>query len=367
MALFPEGFVEQRLWLDPIEPDPSTYFGAVLRAEEIRRYVKEFELLIDPSDFTPKDLKGASYTMSPHPSEGWIIGSEGEHERLDVRENSRGRYYVVPRNSLVYIRLRETLRLPFYLIGRHNLKIDYVYQGLLLGTGPQVDPGYVGQIYIPLHNLTNQQVEIYIDESFVSIDFVRTGPLRLEKGVPDSYVKFYELYKDLKRPIDLEKVTKKTDLPTYLAGNRPSSSLGHLVSRLEGIDKAVESHFKEIETDVESRVGRLETELRSRKFLEAGVVLTVLGLLCGFFFYFNSQLAAKKDATVKAIADLQSEFASLRVQVADAQSQARSQSDDKQVAAIRDDIEKLKTEIGSLKANVEADQRTRAAASPAKR
>src|SRR6266403_3041491 len=204
MALFPEGFVENRLWVDPIQPDPSTYFGAVLRAEEIRRYVTEFNLLIDDGDFTPANLKGASYTMAPHPSEGWIIGADGNHELLSVRDNSRGPYYVVPRNSLVYIRLRETLRLPFYLIGRHNLKIDYVYQGLLLGTGPQVDPGYVGKIYIPLHNLTNQQVDIYINESFVSIDFVRTGPLRLENGVPNSYVEFYERYKELKRPIDLE-------------------------------------------------------------------------------------------------------------------------------------------------------------------
>ena len=71
--------------------------------------------------------------------------------------------------------------------------------------------------------------------------------------------------------------------------------------------------------------------------------------------------------TVKAIADLQSEFASLRVQVTDAQSQVRTQLDDKQLAAVRADIEKLETEIGSLRANVEADQRARAAASPARR
>src|SRR5690242_17154366 len=144
MPLFPEGFVERHLWVDPIEPDATTYFGAVLRAEEIRHYVTKFNLIIDNADFNPQNLKGASYTMSPHPTEGWIIGQDGNHEHLQVRENARGKHYLVPRNSLVYIRLRERLRLPFYLIGRHNLKIDYVYQGLLLGTGPQVDPGYTG-------------------------------------------------------------------------------------------------------------------------------------------------------------------------------------------------------------------------------
>ncbi len=28
-----------------------------------------------------------------------------------------------------------------------------VYKGLLLGTGPIVDPGFVGKLYIPLHKL----------------------------------------------------------------------------------------------------------------------------------------------------------------------------------------------------------------------
>jgi deoxycytidine triphosphate deaminase len=271
---FPDGFQQRWLWIDPLAPDPAAYCGAVLRAEEIVRYVKEFNLLIDndPASYTEKNLKGASYTMSPHPDEGWIIGQDGEHTRLLVQESSRGRYYAVPRNSLVYIRLRETLRLPFYVIGRHNLKIDYVYQGLLLGTGPQVDPGYIGQIYIPLHNLTDQPVEIYLNESFVSIDFVRTGPLALEHGIPETYTDFHKLYEWSKRPIDLEKVVKKTNLHAYLQGSRPSSSLAGLVAR-----------FDKLESDFATKTAKMDTEFDKRRYVELAVVGFFVTLLAAFF------------------------------------------------------------------------------------
>lgn len=148
---FPEGFTESHLWVDPFASIYAGYCGAVLRAEQIKRYVN-LNLLIDKGDFIEKNLKGASYSMSPAPDQGWIV-EDHQIVRLKTASDPKGEYYIVPRNSLVYIKLREWLRLPFYIIGRHNLKIDYVYQGLLLGTGPQVDPGYMGKLYIPLHNL----------------------------------------------------------------------------------------------------------------------------------------------------------------------------------------------------------------------
>src|SRR5439155_12155588 len=113
---------------------------------------------------------------------------------LKTGKDSDGEYYIVPKNSLVFIKLKQELRIPFYMIGRHNLKIRYVYKGLLLGTGPQVDPGYVGNLIIPLHNFTTRDVRVYINESFVSIDFVRTTPLRFNGAPPESIDALYEQY-----------------------------------------------------------------------------------------------------------------------------------------------------------------------------
>jgi deoxycytidine triphosphate deaminase len=331
MPVFPEGFQQSWLWDDPLAPDPAVYFGAVLRAEEIRRYVTDYNLLIDKMTYRAASLKGASYTMSPHSTEGWIINDAGGHELLLRRQNSRGGYYVVPRNSLVYIRLREVLRLPFYIIGRHNLKIDYVYQGLLLGTGPQVDPGFTGQIYIPLHNLTNQQVDIYIDESFVSIDFVRTGPLTLEKGVPESFDEFYAMYKLLKRPIDLEKLDQKTNLPAYLQGNRPSSSLGNLVPRVE----------------------KLASDMRRRRWIEVGIFLTVLAflitVLTTYYFHFDDQLTRKTADATKRIDDLQKGFESSRGDISSLRFENGAKETERQIQALRNEIAALKAEMTTLK------------------
>ena len=338
MPQFPDGFQEALLWNDPAEINPANYHGAVLRAEEIRWYVIQHNLLIDTTEFRPENLKGASYTMSPHATEGWIITDRGQHQALARKADSRGAYYVVPRNSLVYIRLRETLRLPFYIIGRHNLKIDYVYQGLLLGTGPQVDPGYTGRIYIPLHNLTNQQVNVYIEESFVSIDFVRTGPLQLDNGQPASFDEFYAMYGDAKRPINLAKLDQKVNLHAYLQGATPSSSLGELVPRVE----------------------KIAAELRRRQRIEIGVLIAVVAflvtLLTTYFLHFDRQLSSKTDEAFKLVHALQKgvndEISSVRseagAQLAE-DIKARSESVEKQLEATRRDIATLQQELRSLR------------------
>lgn len=217
---------------DPGKKNPKIWKarGAVLLAEEIKWYVDE-GLLIAKEDFNEDKLKGASYSMTPDLDGAWIINKEGQHNPLEKRRDDKGEYFLVPKNALVYIRIKERLIIPYYIIGRHNLKIKYVYRGLLLGTGPQVDPGYCGQLIIPLHNLTDNNVEIYLDDSFISIDFVRTSELTLNKGVPESDDMFREMYPE-KKQIHEDKIKKRTTLIAYLNGARPHSSLDILTSQV---------------------------------------------------------------------------------------------------------------------------------------
>ena len=58
---------------------------------------------------------------------------------LDVRSE-----LILEQNSLCYVTLQPTFRMPAYIAGRFNLLIRDVYRGLLVGTGPLVDPGFVG-------------------------------------------------------------------------------------------------------------------------------------------------------------------------------------------------------------------------------
>jgi len=272
----PDELKEKWLWIDPFGTDTRVMSGAVLLAEDILRYVNEFNVLLDQSDFSKGKLKGASYTMTPHPSDAWMFDESAGQVRLAVREDSKGPYYVVPKHSLVFIKLRQRLRIPFYVIGRHNLKISYVYQGLLLGTGPQVDPGYVGNLIIPLHNLTTEVVKIHINESFVSIDFVRTTPMALGDNPPETLKELYSQYGSDKCLLEMSKVTSRVNLSDYLGNATPQSAMQEFLknytstkAELERTKITLDESLRRLETqrvqyeerisqEVDKRVGKLE-------------------------------------------------------------------------------------------------------------
>lgn len=278
---------ERFLWQDPYPNQANG--GGVLQATEIQDYVNNYNLLIDQDDFPARNLKQASYTMRPAPNDAWIIDESGHHKPLDRGDGPEGPYYIVPRNSFVFIRLRQTLRLPFYIIGRHNLKIRYVYSGLLLGTGPQVDPGYEGQLYIPLHNFTDEDVNIYINESFVSVDFSRTSQLNLGPNPPTRLADFYVAYENALRLIPRAKIEKRQTLREYLGSNRPRSSLGPLVKSLENMQRRFER----------------------RRTIEIGVAIGILSVgLAAAMLVFNvdKKIDANRDADAATIRQIQGEL-----------------------------------------------------------
>lgn len=285
---------EKYLWDDPLLANKhfKDKLGPVLIADEIREYIYKYHLLIaDPSDFDEKHLKGASYSMKPDPEgKAWQFNKDGARTHLK-KEKEKGKngedlyYYEVPPNSLVYIRLLEKLRLPYYIIARFNLKVTYTYKGLLLGTGPQVDPGYEAHLNIPLHNLTKDPVNIYIDDSFVSIDFVRTSPLDLGDNIPESRAKFLDdkKYEGLRKqlcPQDSRKLDRK-EIEDYVGESRPTSTLGKLVEEYEKTKKTFESILSKLKFD----------------FLGIAIlVVTMLMLMAGAFFYLNKRMDTKLEA-----------------------------------------------------------------------
>ena len=88
----------------------------------------------------------------------------------------------------------ETLGLPYYMAVRVNLRIKHVHRGILLGTGPLIDPGYDQPILIPLHNLTDQDYFIGLDEGLIWVEFTKAypapcDPLWSAPALPESTVK----------------------------------------------------------------------------------------------------------------------------------------------------------------------------------
>jgi deoxycytidine triphosphate deaminase len=112
-------------------------------------------------------LRPAAYTLTIGDD---YVNSSGRKKKLTPEKPS----YEMPPNSIVFVSIKEMLDLPYYIAARFNLRVDWVYKGILLGTGPQVEPGFRGYLSCPLYNLTDRSHTIIRGEEFATIDFERT-------------------------------------------------------------------------------------------------------------------------------------------------------------------------------------------------
>ena len=149
------------------DPFPSIP-PSLLNSADIYSYVARTGLIYP---FQEKGLKTASYTTKIGHS--FIYFEEGELVR---RELAKGDVFCLPKNSIGYLQSLETFRLPDYIALRFNLKIKNVHRGLLLGTGPLVDPGFEGKLLIPVHNLTNNDYLFKESEGFAWVELTKVSP-----------------------------------------------------------------------------------------------------------------------------------------------------------------------------------------------
>lgn len=153
---------------DPLPDIPHS----LLSAEHIRDYVIKTGLIAPfyVSGGRKSRLKKAAYEGRIGDS-AYIYKNSSEPQRIFAPDSDS---LVVPANSIVFVECDLEFRLPEFIALRFNLQIQHVHRGLLLGTGPLVDPGYWGKLCIPLHNLTDKDYEIPKDEGLIWLEFTKT-------------------------------------------------------------------------------------------------------------------------------------------------------------------------------------------------
>jgi len=148
------------------DPFPLIVPDALLNSFDIVRYVYTTGMICP---FHPEGLEGAVYKCN---FSGYYKYWDKYHRlregNLDVSDELRLRP-----NSISFLGIEPTFRIPTYIVLRFNLKVQHVYKGLLLGTGPIVDPGFIGQLYIPLHNLTSNEYVIKKNAPLISVEFTK--------------------------------------------------------------------------------------------------------------------------------------------------------------------------------------------------
>lgn len=179
------------------DPFPSIP-PALLNSADIESYATATGMI---SPFYPEDLKSSSYAARIKGACKWWDEDNKEHE-INLDGKTHTCFKLAP-NSIAFIELEPTFTLPDFIALRFNLKIKNVYRGLLLGTGPLVDPGFRGKIFIPLHNLTSKEYIFLYNEELVWFEFTKTSPIKKiasplkDKAVRNgTYRKFPEIKKD---------------------------------------------------------------------------------------------------------------------------------------------------------------------------
>lgn len=153
--------------LDPLpEVDP-----ALLNSGDAYDYICHAGIIYpfaSTEDLTRK-FKTASYEIDLL-GRALFIDEKGASQDILLEKSKK---FTFPRNSIVYIIPKTMFRLPDYIALRFNLKITHVHAGLLLGTGPLVDPGYTGQLMVPVHNLTSKDYHVVGGDGFIWIEFTK--------------------------------------------------------------------------------------------------------------------------------------------------------------------------------------------------
>lgn len=139
---------------------------SLLNSADIEDYITKTKM-VEP--FDPKKLKSASYEVG---FDGIVYFWDelGEPEKKDLKNEKS---FILKKNSIAFLFTKTKFRLPDYIAIRFNLKITHVHRGILLGTGPLVDPGFEGNLLIPLHNLTTNDYTFKVGEGLIWVEFTK--------------------------------------------------------------------------------------------------------------------------------------------------------------------------------------------------
>jgi deoxycytidine triphosphate deaminase len=171
---------------DPFPKIPA----ALLNSSDVFNYVGMTGMVCP---FDEKHLKSASYAIRIGKK---VIHWDGKGE-LRERKLKRGERFELRPNSIFFIVTKEKFRLPPYIAMRFNLKINNVHRGLLLGTGPLVDPGFSGHLLVPLHNLTVNRYHFSEGDTFAWVEFTKVSPNSWDAQTEERY-KEYDFHKKYK-------------------------------------------------------------------------------------------------------------------------------------------------------------------------
>jgi deoxycytidine triphosphate deaminase len=221
---------------DPLPDVPCS----LLSSAEIYDYARLTGML---HPFYQDSLKSASYEA--HLGGEVILWDEHGKHKIQV---VRGDTLILKANSITFAQVEPEFRLPNYIAIRFNLRITHVHRGLLLGTGPLVDPGFEGKLLIPLHNLTSSDYPLNTLDALIWIEFTKTSYGFPKNALPEMhlgrFVSFPEAKKNMTPDQYLMKASAgspiKSSIPDAIdEGRRATARSAEAAERAEGVARGI--------------------------------------------------------------------------------------------------------------------------------
>jgi deoxycytidine triphosphate deaminase/guanylate kinase len=191
--------------------------GGVLTKEQFLPLIQASALL---KGATEENVQSASYDLRVG-NEIWCNG-----QFIDLTD-TQPIFYISP-YSYAIIKAEETAAIPPFITAQFDIRVSHFLSGLILSNGPQVDPGYKGDLFCMIFNGNSTKRPIRKGDHFSSIQFLTTT----RGGVP--YAGYYRMRSKLNQHIPLE----------------AASSPGGII--MESIDKAIETAKREILKEIPS-------------------------------------------------------------------------------------------------------------------
>jgi deoxycytidine triphosphate deaminase len=313
-----------------VDPYPQI-LPALLSSAQIQAYIAKTGMIFPyfPDD-DPKEEKvtSASLTMTIGP-EVLYWDSEGKEQyKKDLKKEES---ITLRPNSITFFRPAERFNIPDYIAVRFNLRIKHVHRGLLLGTGPLIDPGYKGYPMVPVHNLTDNEYIVRVGDDFINVEFT--------KIICDLNCGYKKICQDLELPFAYKTnrgLTCDFDFTKYIDKNVPQRKVKSSLSSV--IDQANEAISQQKE-----QVKKAE---RRQKIYSLGAIIGAV-LAIATFIYAGYELTI----TTTSIIDKARE----RIEVTKNQ-EATLEQVQKTVQALQQEMKELKQRRRIIDDSVSASQ-----------
>lgn len=292
--------------------------AALLNSADIFKYVAKTGMIYP---FNSDKLQGASYEVSIRGTIIWWDEKKKE-EHIEELINPEDSFKLEP-NSIAFVTLEPMFRIPDYMALRFNLKIVHVYKGLLLGTGPLVDPGFVGRLSIPLHNLTANTYTFHAGDGIIQMEFTKLSRNDIwltQKINPSSLYKrkWIKPGRTLKEYIvralegSSENVVKSS-IPYELSKVKEQSNI--IQNEIHNFNVEAKGNFTEFKSDIEKRLNRTQWISAATVISISAVIVSIMVYACTTIYQLGSVNSVKQER----INQLEEEYEQLMQDYADTQ------------------------------------------------